>query len=71
MKIMKFTAMTCLSAFVVTSSVMPTITAASESQRQIGYGRGGRMHGALYQYMQMNLSSQSPLPLTTTGQRQS
>lgn len=45
MKIMKFTAITCLSAFVVINGVMPTVTAASESQRQIGYGRGGRMQG--------------------------
>ena len=42
---MKFTAMTFLSAFVVINGVMPTVTTASESQRQIGYGRGGRMQG--------------------------
>jgi len=33
MKIMKFTAMTCLSAFVVINGVMPTVTATTESQR--------------------------------------
>lgn len=45
MKIMKFTAMTCLTACVVINGVMPMFTVASESQRQIGYGRGGRMQG--------------------------
>ena len=43
MKIVQFTAITCLSAFVVINGVMPIVTAASESQKQIGYGRGGRM----------------------------
>jgi cytochrome c peroxidase len=37
--------MTCLSVFVVINGVIPTATIADESQRQIGYGRGGRMQG--------------------------
>lgn len=45
MKIVKFTVMACLSAFVVINGVIPTVTAGSESQRGIGYGRGGRMQG--------------------------
>jgi cytochrome c peroxidase len=45
MKIIKLAAMTCLSVFVVVNGVIPTATIADESQRNIGYGRGGRMQG--------------------------
>lgn len=42
---MKFTAITCVLAFVVINVETLTVTAADESQRHIGYGRGGRMQG--------------------------
>ena len=45
MKIIKFTAISCLVAFVVINIAMLTVTIAGESERQIGYGRGGRMQG--------------------------
>src|SRR3990172_2825902 len=45
MKIFKFTAISCLVAFIVINTAMLTVTIADESERQIGYGRGGRMQG--------------------------
>ncbi len=42
---MKFTGITCLLAFIVINAATLAVTAADESQRQIGYGRGGRMQG--------------------------
>ena len=45
MKVIKFTAISCLVAFVVINIAMLTVTIAGESERQIGYGRGGRMQG--------------------------
>ena len=45
MKIIKLAAMTCLSVFVVVNGVIQTATIADESQRQIGYGRGGKGRG--------------------------
>ncbi len=47
MNIGKFTTIICLLAFVVINIVMPSFTVADESQPQIGYGRGGRMSGAV------------------------
>lgn len=46
MKLTKFIAMVSyLLAFAVVNVVLQTTTTANESQRQIGYGRGGRMQG--------------------------
>ncbi|HHT9122990.1 MAG TPA: hypothetical protein ACFYEF_08995, partial [Candidatus Wunengus sp. YC63] len=45
MKIMKFTMINYLLSFVVVNIVILTVTATDESERQIGYGRGGRMQG--------------------------
>ena len=42
---MKFTAICCVLALVVINVLTLTVTAANESQQQIGYGRGGRMQG--------------------------
>ena len=44
MKIIKFTAIICLLAFVVINCVMPTFTSAG-GLIDMGYGRGGRMQG--------------------------
>ncbi len=41
----RFTVVNCVLTFVVITGVMPIVTAGTESQRQIGYGRGGRMQG--------------------------
>ncbi|HHT9137226.1 MAG TPA: hypothetical protein ACFYEK_08300, partial [Candidatus Wunengus sp. YC60] len=45
MKIMKFTMINYLLSFVIINVAILTVTIAGESERQIGYGRGGRMQG--------------------------
>lgn len=45
MKKIRCTVVRCVLTLVVITGVLPIVTADTESQRQIGYGRGGRMQG--------------------------
>jgi len=45
MKVKKFTVICLLSVFTAINAVLQTATIADDSQRQVGYGRGGRMQG--------------------------
>ncbi|MEZ6230305.1 MAG: cytochrome-c peroxidase [Candidatus Brocadiaceae bacterium] len=45
MNISKYAVRSCIVAFVIINAMMLTVAAADEAQRQIGYGRGGRMQG--------------------------
>ena len=45
MKITRYIAISCLLAFTVVHGMFQAVAAANESEKNIGYGRGGRMQG--------------------------